>query len=279
LKQEPRKIGWLLFLFYVIAYLLFLGERPILRFDEARYAEIPREMIESGDWVVPRLNGVRYFEKPTLGYWLTALSIQLLEKTGSPCAWSPPSQPGSAPWRCSGSPRFRDRRPSPRVCFRSRSSESPCFCPGYPQPARHAPHHVSNSRPRLLFRRIPGRKELHEGPPLGLVGCRCRLRFLMKGFLGVVLPSLAILPFLAWERKLLAWLPRLWIPLLTACLLVLPWSLLIHAREPDFWRYFLWEEHWKRLLSQKARMRTLPGTSSRCFWAAFSRGASSFPPG
>lgn len=45
--------------------------------DEGRYSEIPREMLESGDFITPRLNYVDYFEKPALHYWLTAASFIL----------------------------------------------------------------------------------------------------------------------------------------------------------------------------------------------------------
>jgi 4-amino-4-deoxy-L-arabinose transferase-like glycosyltransferase len=49
--------------------------------DEGRYAEIAREMLASGDWLVPRLNLVPYLEKPPLVYWLTALSFRVFGLT------------------------------------------------------------------------------------------------------------------------------------------------------------------------------------------------------
>jgi 4-amino-4-deoxy-L-arabinose transferase-like glycosyltransferase len=61
----------------LLAYFCTLGAFALAEPDEPRYAEIPREMIESGDWVTPRLNYVKYFEKPPLIYWLTAIDFEL----------------------------------------------------------------------------------------------------------------------------------------------------------------------------------------------------------
>jgi 4-amino-4-deoxy-L-arabinose transferase-like glycosyltransferase len=52
-----------------------LGSFGLWEPDEARYAEIAREMLQSGNLLVPHLNYVAYVEKPPLLYWLTALSF------------------------------------------------------------------------------------------------------------------------------------------------------------------------------------------------------------
>jgi 4-amino-4-deoxy-L-arabinose transferase-like glycosyltransferase len=61
---------------------LFVGvdnmQRPLAHPDEGRYSEISREMAASGDWVTPRLNGIKYFEKPPLQYWASAAAFSLL---------------------------------------------------------------------------------------------------------------------------------------------------------------------------------------------------------
>ena len=60
-----------------LLYFVFLGNYALMEPDEGRYAEIPREMIETGDYLTPRLNYVHYFEKPPMHYWLSALSFNL----------------------------------------------------------------------------------------------------------------------------------------------------------------------------------------------------------
>jgi 4-amino-4-deoxy-L-arabinose transferase-like glycosyltransferase len=63
--------------FLVLVWFATLGSRPLFNPDEGRYAEIPREMLASGDWVIPHLNGLDYIEKPPLQFWATALSYRL----------------------------------------------------------------------------------------------------------------------------------------------------------------------------------------------------------
>ena len=70
-----RKDLTVLFLLFGAIYVQFLGRIPLFEPDEGRYAEIPREMLELGDFVTPLLNYVKYFEKPPLLYWLNAISM------------------------------------------------------------------------------------------------------------------------------------------------------------------------------------------------------------
>ena len=67
-----------LILFFGLVFAFRSGTYPLFNPDEGRYAEVPREMLASNDWVTPRLNGVNYFEKPPLMYWAEAASFKLL---------------------------------------------------------------------------------------------------------------------------------------------------------------------------------------------------------
>lgn len=60
---------------FVLFWFATLGQRALIHPDEGRYAELSLGMLLSGDWVTPRLNGLLYFEKPALQYWMGALSF------------------------------------------------------------------------------------------------------------------------------------------------------------------------------------------------------------
>ncbi len=81
-RQRAERRTWVVFaaVFCLAGFLLMfrLGERSLRNPDEGRYAEIAREVLQSGDWVKPTLYGVGYFRKPVLFYWLVAASFKTL---------------------------------------------------------------------------------------------------------------------------------------------------------------------------------------------------------
>lgn len=234
-------------LFFLSTYLLPSGVRPMIRPDEFRYAEIPREMLESGNWVTPHLNGIRYFEKPALGYQLTALSFSVF-----------------------GENTFALRLPSVLAVLLtaaflyylvSRKSRDP-FLPGLA------------TGTYLTFGLVFGvgtfavmDSQLTAAITLSIgsfyLACESRQRtfvllwlvsagfwagcaFLIKGFVALAIPSIVFIPCLLWRRNWKQLLLYPWLPLFVAVSVALPWSWMIHRAEPDFWHYFFVEEHWHR---------------------------------
>jgi len=76
LLQKPFVNFLLLIVVISTIFMASLGDRPFSAPSESRYVEIGREMAESGDYVTPRLNYVKYFEKPPLFYWIQALNTK-----------------------------------------------------------------------------------------------------------------------------------------------------------------------------------------------------------
>jgi len=75
LASLPRYAWWLVAAALLAAWFSSIALRRLQHPDEGRYAEIAREMADSGNWVTPRLNGLKYFEKPPLQYWATAAAF------------------------------------------------------------------------------------------------------------------------------------------------------------------------------------------------------------
>lgn len=81
--SSPLKAIFICAIIIAAFFSIELGNRRLATPDEGRYVEISREMAESGDFVTPRLNGVKYFEKPPLFYWMEAISLKVAGKNPS----------------------------------------------------------------------------------------------------------------------------------------------------------------------------------------------------
>jgi 4-amino-4-deoxy-L-arabinose transferase-like glycosyltransferase len=77
MNQISHRQWWYLIIAVAVIWFSNLEYRILIKPDEGRYAEIPREMVASGDWTTPRLNDIKYFEKPPLQYWATAAAYEV----------------------------------------------------------------------------------------------------------------------------------------------------------------------------------------------------------
>ena len=244
---------------YVLLYVLPLGVRPLVVPDESRYAEIPREMIASGDWIVPRLNGLRYFEKPPLGYWVTAICMQLWGETRSAVRLPPAVAAGFnalvLAWFV-----FKPTQ-NKMLTFLSAAvllTSVEVFALGIYNVLDSLFAALVTASFVLFYFAFAAQGRAQRIAWLAFFGIALGLAFLAKGFLAFALPAIVIAPFLIIERRWKAMLTWPWLPLAIAASVILPWGLAIHRREPDFWRYFVWVEHIQRFASRENAQHAEP---------------------
>ncbi len=238
----------LVVLFFVMAYLLPLGGRPMVTPDEFRYAEIPREMIETGSYAQPHLMNMRYYEKPVLGYWMTAGSFKIFGENAFALRLPAALGAGLAALLVAIllQQTVRDEKIAALgaalflTCglaygigvFAVLDSQLTGLVTGVSVSAFLAAMEPRFSRRKFAL--------------LVACGVFAGLAFMTKGFLGFVVPGLAMLGFLAWERKWKEFLILPWIPLVTALLVIAPWAWAVHQADADYWRYFIEVEHLQR---------------------------------
>ncbi len=76
-NNKLLKTVFFFFFFTLAFYCVSLGAAALLDPDEPVYAQTAREMVESGSWLTPRLNGLLWFDKPPLYFWFAAVSFKL----------------------------------------------------------------------------------------------------------------------------------------------------------------------------------------------------------
>lgn len=240
---------------FLAVYLAPLGSRELLTPDETRYAEIAREMTETGDWIVPRLNGLRYFEKPALGYWLTALSLLLFGE--NPFAARLPSALAAAGTLLAVAALARRHAPGPAhtavLAAVILMTSAEFFLLGVTTLPDGPFTLFVTLAMGLFFTAHAARSDRSRRLALAGLGACCGLAFLTKGLLGIAIPGMVVLPFLLWQGGWRPLLAAVWIPALAALLVILPWAIAIHLREPDFWPHFILAQHVSRFVSPETK--------------------------
>jgi 4-amino-4-deoxy-L-arabinose transferase-like glycosyltransferase len=244
--------GWIIAA--VLVALLWFGGlelRGLFDPDEGRYAEIPREMLASGDWVTPRLDGLKYFEKPPLQYWGSALAMAAFGED----EWTARLWPAACGFAALLFLVFAGNRTGPPgsgyaggLVLASAlgffiASQYLTLDMGLASFMA-----VALGAFLLAMRAPPG--DSHARAWMLLAWAAMAGATLTKGLVGIVLPGAALAVYVAIYRswgllRRMAWLRG---GALFA-LIALPWHMLAQWRNPEFLRIYIVQEHFARFLS------------------------------
>lgn len=244
----------LLLLAFAAFYLLPLGLHGLWIPDETRYAQISQEMLLSGNWVTPHFMGVRYFEKPAAGYWLIALGQAVFGQNLFGVRIASALTTALSVWLAYLVARrmWHDPRKSFASALLYLSFGLVAGQAGYSNLDPQFTFWVNLSLVALWFAldSPTTRGRLISWTVLGVA---CAMGFMTKGFLALALPVLIAVPYMLWQRRLGELLRYGPLAVAVALLLCLPWVWAIHVQEPDYWRFFFWNEHVRRFTSATAQ--------------------------
>ena len=228
--------GWLL---------ATLGLRPLLLPDEGRYAEVSRAMLH-GDAVVPVLNGLPFFHKPPLFYWLDVAAMHVVGENVFAGRFG--SFVGA--WIMGAALLLAMRRwhgPRAAAIALGVLATTPFFFIG----AQYANHDMLVGG--LIAAAVLAMARAVDQPPavnlrwLVVGWVLCALAMLAKGLIGIVLPALVIGPWLLaqgrWRQMLKLLHP---LGLLAFVIVGAPWFVAMQLRFADFFDYFIVEQHFRR---------------------------------
>ena len=249
----------LLVILFILVYIVPLNIRPMVIPDETRYAEISREIVETGDWVVPRLNGLRYFEKPILGYWLNSMSIKLIGENAFAIRLPSALAVGiSATILFFLVHRFTNDITTAIIASSVFLTCLEVFAIGTFCVLDSIFSMFITASMTAFFFAFTEVRLLKRNFFLLISGVSCGLAFLTKGFLAFVIAAIIFVPFSIWQHQLKKMIRLIWLPAIAAVFVILPWSIMIYLKEPDFWRYFFWVENIDRFVSPNGGQHPYP---------------------
>lgn len=248
--DSPRTL-WLIVIGFLLVWFYMLGARTLVPTDEGRYAEMAREMLVTGDWITPRLNGIKYFEKPPLQAWMNVITFEMF---------------GLGDWQARlwtglcGLLSIALVAHTGRKVFNARIGINAALVLGSSLLWAASSHYnsldmavaamMSISLCGLLLsqRQQATAAEQRNGMVLCWVGMA--LAVLSKGLIGVVLPGAVLIIYTFVARDWSIW-KRLHMGkgLLIFFAIVSPWFILVALKNPEHPHFFFIHEHLQRFTS------------------------------
>ncbi|GKX44079.1 undecaprenyl phosphate-alpha-4-amino-4-deoxy-L-arabinose arabinosyl transferase [Pectobacterium carotovorum subsp. carotovorum] len=253
-KGMIRLKNTMILVLFALLYLLPLNGRWLWSPDETRYAEISREMLQRGDWIVPHLLGIRYFEKPVAGYWLNNISQWLLGHTNFSVRFASVFSTGLSAllvfwlamllWKNQRTALLAATIYLTSLLVYGIGTYSVLDPMVTLWMTAALFSHVLIQRATLTRERLAA---------WGLMGLACGMGFMTKGFLALALPVISVLPVALAQKRIKELLLFGPLAIVVAVLLSAPWALAVHTREADYWHYFFWIEHIQRFAEDDAQ--------------------------
>ncbi|SFM18020.1 4-amino-4-deoxy-L-arabinose transferase [Variovorax sp. OV329] len=228
-----------------------IGMRALVSPDEGRYASLSLGMLHSGDWITPRLNGILYFEKPVLQYWLGALAFKLFGVSEFAARlW--PALAGFLTVLAVG---FT----AGRLWGRETGLRALAICASMTWVLGNSLYLTLDAGLTLWLTLALCTMLLARDPATDAAASRhwvlaawvaMALAVLTKGLVGLLIPGATLVILSLWERDLSWWRGMRWLPgSLLFLAITAPWFVAVSMRNPDFARFFFIHEHFTRFLT------------------------------
>ena len=247
-----RRFLWVLAILFTLAWFGVLDYRHLVASDEGRYAEIAREMYATGDWVTPRYDGYKYFEKPPLQAWMTAIAYTLFGVgewqsrlwTGL-TGYFAILATGFTAWKLVGGERGVLAGWVSAILLAS----SPMWNVGghFNTLDMGLSSILSCALFSLLLAQRTGLSTTVRRNWMWLCWAFMALAVLSKGLIGIVIPGMVLVVYTlsTWDWGLWKRL-HLFSGLVVFFLIATPWFVLVSLKNPEFAHFFFIHEHWDR---------------------------------
>jgi 4-amino-4-deoxy-L-arabinose transferase-like glycosyltransferase len=223
--------------------------RPLAVPDEGRYGEVGRWMLQSGDWLTPRLDGIPFFHKPPLLYWLEAMSLAVFGNHVWALRLVPALHAGAMLAVLYLAARFiAGERIARRAALMLGTSVAFLLGGQYVNHDMMVATWIGISIWCFAFSFMQGARPQPGLARWGFVAAA--LGVLSKGLIGAVLPGLVLFLWLLWTRQLRKLLTVPWVSgVLLFVVITVPWFVLVWHRYPGAMDYLFGTQQYTRYLA------------------------------